>query len=130
MKSYKIWTSLKKIINNKYSRVEGYHEREIYWTSVGENVGFEQDGKGDNFFRPVLIIKGFSKQLFLGLPLSTTERRGKYYFEFIAVNKNEVSVAILSQIRAFDTLRLANRYGEIGKEDFAELKKRLRKAIS
>jgi hypothetical protein len=33
-----------------------YHKREIWWCSLGVNVGFEQDGTGTNYDRPVLVI--------------------------------------------------------------------------
>ena len=37
-----------------------------------ENIGFEQSGKGDEFLRPVLILKRLTKEMFFGIPLSTT----------------------------------------------------------
>ena len=33
-----------------------FHEREIWFTSVGVNIGFEQDGNGE-IHRPVIVIK-------------------------------------------------------------------------
>jgi len=47
-------------------------QREIYWANIGENIGFEQNGKGDNFMRPLLIFKKFSNNIFFGIPLSTS----------------------------------------------------------
>src|SRR6185369_4104731 len=45
--------------------------REVWWTATGVNIGKEMDGKNDNFERPVLILKKFDEDNFLGLPIST-----------------------------------------------------------
>ena len=31
-------------------------------------MGFEEDGKNDNFVRPVLVLKKFNNDMFLGIP--------------------------------------------------------------
>ncbi|MEA3289034.1 MAG: type II toxin-antitoxin system PemK/MazF family toxin [Campylobacterota bacterium] len=90
----------------------------------GENIGFEQCGKGDNFVRPVLIYKKFNNHVFLGIPLSTTKNRGKYYFEF-NFKQNKKSVAILSQIKLIDSKRLDRKIGKINQNDFKTLQKQL-----
>ncbi len=105
-----------------------YKEREIYYVSLGENVGYEQSGKGNEFIRPVLVLKKFNKTFFYGIPLSTTSKRGKYYFEFNFL-KHKTSVAILSQAKAFDTKRMLNKIGVISKNDFEELKMKLKEII-
>ena len=115
--------ALKDSIHNSGKRPAGYKTREVWWVSVGKNVGFEEDGKGDFHNRPVLIIRGFSKELFFGVPLSTTDNRGKYYHDFMLNGK--VSVALLSQMRAFDTLRLISKYGFINIQDFNNIKKKI-----
>lgn len=49
---------------------------------MGQNIGFEQNGKGDNFVRPVIILKKFNKNMFFGIPLSTQIKDGKFYYYF------------------------------------------------
>ena len=39
-------------------------EGQVYWCLLGENIGFEQNGKGDYFRRPVLIFKKFNNNVF------------------------------------------------------------------
>ncbi len=37
----------------------------VHWCYAGVNVGSEEDGKGDNFTRPALILKTFGDRLVL-----------------------------------------------------------------
>jgi hypothetical protein len=46
---------LEKIIIDKTDKIVQVNEGGVYWCSFGENVGFEQNGSGDNFSRPILM---------------------------------------------------------------------------
>ena len=48
-----------------------FQEREIWWCSVGVNVGHEMDGKNQFYNRPVLIVRKFNPHIFFGVPLTT-----------------------------------------------------------
>ena len=91
---------------------------------MGKNIGFEQDGKGEIFSRPVLIVKRYSKNLFFGVPLSTQIKEGSFFYTFTL--KNKQSNALLVQARVYDTKRLENRIGMISKDDFQTLKIKLK----
>lgn len=123
VKSFNRWTKLKRKLNDNRSLPAGYKERDIWWVSVGHNVGYEEDGKGIDFNRPVLIIKGFSKYTFWGVPLSTTKKEGVFYHPFVV--NGIVSTALLSQLRIFDTRRFINKYGVTSQKDFAQIKLKL-----
>jgi len=124
LKDYKIWMPVKANINNNDSFPRGYKEREVWYASIGENVGFEEEGKGKKFDRPVLILRAFSRNLCCIIPLSKTEKRGKYYYAFDG-NTGKTSVALLSQLRAVDSSRLRDKIGFAKKEDFDKIKKRV-----
>ena len=94
-KSYSIWTPLKQEINNSNLRPLGCKEREIWFANLGENIGFEEDGKGNDFTRPVLVLRVFNKNFCYVVPLSTTNKRGKYYYPFDS-KTGKISVALLS----------------------------------
>ena len=47
-----------------------FQEREIWWCSVGVNVGHEMDGKNQFYNRPVLIVRKFNPHIFFGVPLT------------------------------------------------------------
>ena len=69
-KDFESWHNKKIEIDNKESRVF-FHEREIWFTHLGSNVGFEQDGKGELFGRPVLVFRKFNNRAFWAIPLTT-----------------------------------------------------------
>ncbi len=50
------WIHLKHKINNKNSG-RSFIEGEVFWCSIGQNVGGEVYGKGITFNRPVLVLK-------------------------------------------------------------------------
>lgn len=110
------WSIIKKQINEK-SNSPFFKPRDIFFIKVGKNVGFEENGKGDSFRRPVLVLKKFSGDVFWGIPLSTTKKEGIYYYHF-SFTKNKESVALLSQVRLFDARRLIHKKGMINKDDY------------
>ena len=122
-KDFSDWMELKHLIQHLSKRPRGYAQREIWWTSIGMNLGFEEDGKGVKHSRPVLIVRGFSKELFWGIPLSTTRNRGTYYHAFKI--RGKTSVALLSQMRTFDTVRLRTRYGMVSEREFNTIKAKM-----
>jgi len=127
MKKFDEWNEVKKSISQE-KNVVYFIERDIFWASIGVNIGFEQDGKGDIFSRPVLILKKYSKNIFLGIPLSTKIKEGSFFFSFKLNGK--VSNALLVQSRSYDSKRLENKIGMISKNDFELLKKRFRELVN
>ena len=73
-KDFDGWNTRKKSINERDTKDVYFYEREIWWCSLGANVGFEQDGTDEFFERPVVIIKKYNPQIFLAVPLSTTSK--------------------------------------------------------
>ncbi len=99
-----------------------YHERQLWWCSLGVNVGFEQDGGGADYQRPVLILRGMSRNTCYVAPLSTSGKRHPLRLPIGRVEDKE-AVALLSQIRLIDTKRLVNKIGFLDQEIFARVKK-------
>ncbi|AQW85594.1 PemK domain protein [Campylobacter pinnipediorum subsp. caledonicus] len=123
------WNELKKAIDrNKNNPIS---EGKVYWVSIGQNIGCETYGKKDNFIRPVLVIKKVYipnyLNAFIGIPLSskTTNKTGYLYHKFIDKKGNK-QVALLSQIRLFDTKRVTH-YAKINitKKDFEDIKSKI-----
>ena len=94
-----------------------YHEREVWWCSLGVNVGFEQDGTGKNYDRPVLVIKGFNAQVFFGVALTGKKQQSKYHIPVGKIEGREASV-ILSQVRLIDTRRLIRKASTLDETTF------------
>lgn len=87
--------------------------------AIGQNVGDEEDGKGRDFVRPVLIIRKFNQSLFYGLPLSTAIKRGKYYYGLTI--RGRKNVALLSHMRDYDSKRLIDRLAVINETEYARI---------
>jgi len=124
-KDFDQWNTKKKQTHAKGKR-PFFHIREIWYCKLGVNIGFEQDGAGNDFLRPVLIFRKFNNEVFWGIPLTRTHKKSPFYFSFTLQTRGvrgEGSVAILSQIRIIDASRLSHKIGEIRIVDFAELKK-------
>ena len=75
------WTKLKIRIHVS-NRIIYFKEREIWWSSLGLNIGYEEDGKNIMFERPVLILKKFNHDFLWALPLTSRHKKGKYYYQF------------------------------------------------
>lgn len=103
-----------------------FRDREVWWCSVGVNVGIEQDGKGRNFERPVLILRKFNKHIFLGIPLTTKQKNLNLPFYFKLKGAKTESIAILSQIRLFSSKRLLRRIEKTSPNLFQDIKKQLK----
>ena len=120
-KDFDKWNEKKKIAHEKsYGKV--YHPRDIWWCALGVNIGFEQDGKDPNFQRPVLIIKGLSRETCLVAPLTTSKHEHRYRIYIGCVTGQESSVT-LSQIRVMDTKRLINKIAMLDRDTFEIIRK-------
>ena len=127
-KDYAVWHTEKANLQENKTR-PGFYEREVWFCSMGTNIGYEQDGRGSKFLRPVVVIKKFNKEILWAIPLTTKEKQGKYYFTF-ALGEGGLSTAILSQLRLIDAKRLEYKIGNISKSDFGILKLKLTQLIA
>jgi len=100
-----------------------FKEGQIWWCSVGQNVGSESFGKGENFMRPILIVKKLSSDLCIALPLTSKKKTGTW-FEYINFEGEEICV-LLYQIRIFNKKRFQRKIGELDQKDFLRVKEKL-----
>ena len=119
-KRFSEWILVKEKVDNHKANPPLFKEGEIWWANIGENVGSEINGKGEMFFRPVIIYKKLCSQTFLAIPTSTKQKEGTWYVPFIFNEINEV--ALLSQIRIISYRRLGKRMGEISFKDMEKIK--------
>lgn len=126
-KDFQHWHLMKKNIHEKHPR-NYTHEREIWFCYLGENIGYEQDGKGRDFLRPVIILKKFNHELAWIVPLTRQYKENHPYY-FLFKHANMHSTAILSQLRLIDIKRLKYKNGTIKKSDFDLLKTKIRQLL-
>ena len=119
-KDFDGWNVRKKSSNATGRRSLSFSEGEIWFCVTGVNIGFEQDGSGEKFLRPVVIIKKINNDRFIGIPLTGTVRSGREYFPL--VNERNSRTALLAQIRFFDSKRLLYFSKRMNMESFKALK--------
>src|SRR3989338_4554790 len=120
-KDFQKWHKAKKELDKNLSRLF-FHEREVWWCSIGLNIGFEQDGRGEYFARPILIFKKFNNEVFWAIPLSTKIKKSKFYVP-IELGDDIPRVVIVSQLRLVDAKRLIDKIGTISTDNYALIQK-------
>jgi mRNA interferase MazF len=112
-KDFNGWNALKQKIHHRSGdSVPSIKEREIWWCSIGVNVGDEEDGHNDLYNRPVLVVRKFNRRIFWGLPLTSKIKDNPFYFPLEL--KGVKSCAMLSQLRLYDTKRLKGHTALMG----------------
>lgn len=118
-KDFDEWNEIKKK-TEKIQKSPMIKDGEICWCRFGVNIGCETLGKGKYYRRPVLILRKFSKNSFLGIPLTKQEKQGDWYYE---IKKDKiVNFLILNQAKLFDTKRLENKLYEISEKELVAIK--------
>lgn len=112
------WNDLKYGLHSKGFK-PSIKNGEVWWCSLGENIGTEINGKGEMFSRPVLIYRKLGQLQFLGIPLSTQEHQGTWYVNFRF--KNKMQFAALNQIKVINISRLQERMGTVDKSDMRKV---------
>ena len=133
-KDFDRWNEQKKAIDANLAPRVYVHERELWFAHLGTNVGFEQDGRGDESLRPILVLRKFNNDVVWVLPLTRRQKPGNpYYVTFDYSTFPEVedaplqrSVAILSQLRLLDIKRFRYKIGTAPAVTFALIKEKTR----
>lgn len=122
VKDFDTWNTIKKKVDEK--KIEKslfFLPREIWWCSLGQNIGVESDGKHADFERPVLILKVFNAEMIWILPVTSTVKQSPYLYYFKSGN-NDRSI-MLSQIRTVSTKRLKRKIETLNEADFNRILK-------
>ena len=123
-KEFQKWSKRKEGLD-KRSRIPSFNERDVFWCSIGINIGDEENGKSELFARPVLVFKKFSTNLFWGIPLTTQIKDSDYYLKVQFRERN--NSIMISHLRLYDSKRLGLRMGKL---DIAEYNKVIESIIN
>ena len=82
VKRFLEWVGLKEKMHNKQHKAPLVSEGEIWWASVGENVGSEINGKSDLFSRPVIIYKKLAHSFYFVIPTTSQQKTGSWFINF------------------------------------------------
>ncbi|HWC57657.1 MAG TPA: type II toxin-antitoxin system PemK/MazF family toxin [Candidatus Paceibacterota bacterium] len=125
MKDFNDW-------NKKKIRIDGNktfnhpREKEIWWCSIGVNVGSEVFGKGHDYTRPVLVINAEGSEIFIGIPLTSNIKNRKYSC-IIKTDDDVLHTALVYQVRSFDKRRLTERKYVLSDREYTKIKKYFQK---
>jgi mRNA interferase MazF len=127
LKRFLEWIALKQDLHNSKHKPPHVSEGDIWWASIGENVGSEINGKSGLFSRPVVVLRKLSHGFYFVVPTTTQQRIGSW---FVAFRQNEkIMSACLHQARSIDYRRLSSKLGTIDDEDFMRVKDGFRRLI-
>ena len=116
-KAFDQWNIVKKQLDLRGSNADMFfYEREVWWTSIGINIGVESDGKNSHFERPVLIIKKFNGHMLWIVPLTSKQRDGRHFHK-ISHDRGE-SFVCLSQLKTISSKRLLRKIGMVAENEF------------
>lgn len=122
------WNKKKQKLDQKM-QIKAYCKiGEVWITSVGQNIGYEQNGKGKDFLRPILIIKKFNNQMVWAIPLTSVPKNLSFYHNFTDPFGNEVA-AILAQLKLFSTKRLYRKSYRIKEKEFYKITKLIKQLL-
>ena len=125
MEEFDIWNELKKKIEEKEYILDKFpREGEIWIANIGKNIGFEQNGKGESFSRPVLIVKKFNNKMFWIVPISSKQKNFDFYFNYTDSSNRSVSV-ILAQMKLMSLKRFIRDVGVADGDLLSEIKNKL-----
>ena len=90
-------------------------------------------GKGEEFLRPVIVIRQFMSDLFVGVPTTSTKKENNDYFHTITYknrkSKTVSSIAMLLQFKTYCKKRLLSKIGTVQKSEFDLIVKKLKRVI-
>ena len=122
VKHFDHWSEHKKRINEILGHI-GFKERDIWWCSIGCNIGSELDGKNDEFERPVIIFRKLSDDTAWIIPIISRKIADGSRYEYDLTLYGERRIADVSQLRIISTKRLLRYMDVILYEDFQGIRK-------
>lgn len=119
-KRFPEWINVKEDLHKEAMPPPHVNEGDVWWISIGENVGSEINGKNKLFSRPVIILKKLSYDFYFVIPTTSKIRKGTWYINF--PKSPLIKTACLHQARSIDYRRLSSRMGELHQFEFKKLK--------
>lgn len=126
-KEFDRWNEMKKMLESKHTEMV-IKEWEIWWTYLWLNIKNESCGKWENFRRPVLVLKKLSHENFIVIPLSTKIKEWTWFSTYSFQWENYT--ALLYQIRMMNINRFYVLEGKLVRNQFLEIKKRLKNLLN
>ncbi len=127
---FDIWNNKKKELSKSEDVLDVFpKEGEVWMVVMGKNIGFEQNGSGENFVRPGLVVKRFNNHMFWVVPLSTKQKEFDFYYNFTDPDELKVS-AILAQMKLVSVKRFIRDMYSMEERLFSDILKKLKNMIT
>ena len=132
-KDFDKWNAIKKTLQKEVREVYAY-PREVWWCSLGVNIGAEADGKNENFERPVLVVRVYNKETLLVLPITSREKGDPFHFKITVQTLNQKTKKVeskdvwikLTQARVISNKRLLRKVDTVSVGEFEKIQKMFR----
>ncbi len=124
MEQYNNWNLKKQFLEDDANFANLYFKPgDIWWCSIGLNLGSEALGKGSEFRRPVLVLRKLSSDLCVVLPLTSKRKSGTWFVDIML--HEEMRWVMLYQIRTLHKKRFQRKLGQLDDMDFRRVKEKL-----
>lgn len=128
IKDFDAWIVKKKTVHERTESLI-FKERDIWWCYFGCNIGSEEDGKGEDFVRPVVIFQIFTDGTMWVIPLTTkkwpVESRIHYTFTCSGI----IRAAKIHQMRSVSVKRLDSYIDRVSFDDFQKIRRYVRDLV-
>ena len=135
LEKFDYWNIEKKKLEMLDSEKFYVNPRDIYFTKMWINIGFEENWKTD-FLRPVLVLKKVWNLFFTIALTSQWKDNNPFYYKFTTAKFNEdnkkyenSSYCILSQVKVMDKKRFSEKMWYIKNSEFKIIKEKLREFL-
>lgn len=121
IKQFFDWTKRKIFhhLNEVLEKQVFYREKEIWWAALGQNIGYEINGKQELYERPILILKKYNADTCFILPFTTQIKYPLPWYQIFISNK--LGVINLTQGRTISSKRLLRRYEMLDSEKYEQI---------
>jgi len=120
------WNKEKQKLDEEDYSTENFPQPgEVWMCVVGKNIGFEQNGSGENFSRPVAVIAKFNNKMLWVVSLSTKQKEFNFYHNFTDPNNQKVS-AIIAQLKLVSSKRLKRKMYNLSEVDFKNILQKIK----
>ncbi|MBQ3441353.1 type II toxin-antitoxin system PemK/MazF family toxin [Candidatus Saccharibacteria bacterium] len=117
-----LWAEKKIEVETK-TKPRTFLEGEIFWAVLGENIGVEVYGKGNDFLRPVVILHKYNRDSLFVVPLTSQDQTSRWCVPFNHRGLKEYT--LLSQSRMISVKRLRRKMGRIDDTDYRRIRNTL-----
>lgn len=128
-KKFDEWTHFKEILDSIPIDIP-YLESEIWSVAIGVNIDIEIDGKGQDFERPAIIIKTFSRKHAWIVPITRVQDiRDGIHVPIYHKKLYIYSAAVISQLQRTSNCRFLYKIGDLEGKQLVRLKNSIKKHL-